>query len=131
MNEIKELRVRKRDKKIEVSVRSDTVTALALLSVLILAMEKEMDISAEKILDTVRDAIEIMKREPPNTSKKRASELEALGTPIVKWLQENSCPHGAVIVDSYGIRLVRDEIGIPIKEVKKNGKNDHNFRQRA
>lgn len=84
MNEIKELRVRKRDKKIEVSVRSDTVTALALLSVLILAMEKEMDISAEKILDTVRDAIEIMKREPPNTSKKRASELEALGTPIVK-----------------------------------------------
>jgi hypothetical protein len=62
MNEIKELRVRKRDKKIEVSVRSDTVTALALLSVLILAMEKEMDISAEKILDTVRDAIEIMKR---------------------------------------------------------------------
>lgn len=62
MNEIKELRVAKRNKKIEVSVRSDTITALALLSVLILAMEKEMGISTEKILDTVRDVIEIGKK---------------------------------------------------------------------
>lgn len=112
----------KKDKKIEVSVQSDVVTALALLSVLVLAMEKEMGIGAEKILDVVGSVMEVRKKELVKTPKKRASELEALGTPIVKWLQENSCPNGAVIVDSYGIRLVQDEIVIPIKEEKKNGK---------
>lgn len=105
MDEIKELRVMKRNKEIEVNVQSDTITALALLSVLILAMEKEIGISTEKILDTVRDAIEMGKKEPAEKPKKRASELEALGKSIVKWFQENPCQHGAVIVDSFGIRI--------------------------
>ena len=122
MNEIKELHVIMRNKGIEASVEADTVTALALLSILILAIEKEKGISSEKILDIVGNALEVRKKEPVKTPKKRASELEALGTPIVKWLQENSFSHGAVIVDSYGIRLVQDEIGIPIKEERKDGK---------
>lgn len=108
MNEIKELHVIKSNKGIEVSVQSDTVTALALLSVLILTIEKEMGISAEKILDIVRTTVESMEAEKTETPKKRVAELEALGTPIVKWLKDNYCSHGAVIVDSYGIRLVRD-----------------------
>lgn len=115
MNEVKELRVAKSDRGIEVNVQSDTITALALLSVLILAMEKEMGISVKKILDVVGDAIEIGKREPVKMAKKRATELEALGTPIVKWLQENSFLRGVVIVDRNGIRLVQQEEGIPTK----------------
>lgn len=122
MSEIKELHVVKSDTEVEVSVQADAVTALAMLSVLILAMEKEMGISAKKILDVVGNAIEVGKKESVKTPKKKALELEVLGTPIVKWLQENSCPHGAVIVDSYGIRLVQDEIGIPIREARKDGK---------
>lgn len=107
MGEIKELHVVKSDKEVEVSVQADTVTALALLSVLILALEKETGISAEKILEVVGSAIENGREEPVETPKKRVLELEALGIPIVKWLQENSCPHDAVIVDSDGIRLVK------------------------
>lgn len=105
MDEVKELRVRKRDKEVEVNVQSDVVTALALLSVLVSEIEKEKGINAKKILDIVRDAIEIGKKEPVEKPKKRESELEALGTSIVKLVQENPCLHGAVIVDSYGIRI--------------------------
>jgi len=122
MNKIEELHVIKSVKGIEASVRGDTVTSLALLSILILAIEKETGISAEKILDVVGGAMEEGKKEAAKTPKKRVLELEVLGTPIVKWLQENSFPHGTVIVDSYGIRLVRDEIGISTREVRKDEK---------
>src|SRR5690606_37843182 len=116
MDEVKELRVMKKDKKVEVNVQSDVVTALALLSVLVAEIEREKGINAKKILEIVEKAIEMRKKEPLETSKKREFELEALGTPIVKWLRENYCPRSSVIVDRYGIRLVRDEMGIPVRE---------------
>ena len=126
MNEVKELRVVKRDKKVEVNVQSDVVTALALLSVLVLEIEKEKGINAKKILDIVRDAIEKGMKEPVKTSEKRESELEALEASIVKKVQENSCPHGAVIADSYGIKIYSDAsafvIHIPVPPLIPKGR---------
>lgn len=116
MDQVKELRVMKKDNVVEVNVESDVVTALALLSVLVAEIEREKGIKAKKILEIVENAIKIRKKEPVMTSKKMKSELEALGMPIVKWLKENSCLRSSVIVDRYGIRLVQDEIGIPIRE---------------
>lgn len=123
MDEIKELRVVKSGREVEVHVQSDTLTALALLSILVLAMEEETGISVEKILDTIGNAIEMGKREQVKISEEEASELEALGTPIVEWLHENSFLHGVVIVDSNGIRLVQQEEGIPTKGGEKGWKN--------
>ena len=86
-------------------MQSDVVTALALLSVLVSEIEKEKGINARRILDIVRDAIEIGRKEPVEKPKKRESELEALGASIVKWFHENSCSHGVVVVDSHGVKI--------------------------
>ena len=122
MNEIKELRVVKNAEGIEVNVNSDRVTALAMLSVLILSIGKEMNISEEGMLDVVGAAIKSMSSAETDPEKVKAFELEALGKPIVRWLKENSCPHAAVIIDDYGIRLVQDVIGIPTRKVNKDVK---------
>lgn len=41
--------------------------------------------------------------------------LEAVCKPVVDYLKENYDPHYTVIITDSLIKLVRDEIGIPVK----------------
>lgn len=43
-------------------------------------------------------------------------ELEALCTPLVKFLADNYNPHCAVVITSDQIRVVGDELSIPVKK---------------
>lgn len=50
-----------------------------------------------------------------NESKK-IKELNQLCAPVVEYLIENYDPYCSVVISDSHIKLVRDEIGIPIKE---------------
>lgn len=47
--------------------------------------------------------------------EEKIKELEQLGEPIVDYLKNNWDPHCTVIITDSHIRLIRDEIGIPVK----------------
>lgn len=42
-------------------------------------------------------------------------KLEELCRPISDYLKENYCPYDSVVITDDKIRLVRDEIGIPVE----------------
>jgi len=39
--------------------------------------------------------------------------FEEVVKPLLKWMEENCCPHDVVIADVLGTRLMNGEIGIP------------------
>lgn len=49
-------------------------------------------------------------------SKQKIEELNVLCKPVVDYLNENYDPHCSVVITDSQIRLVRDEIGIPVKK---------------
>lgn len=44
----------------------------------------------------------------------KIEEIEKLTKPIVEYLKKNYNPHTSLIIDSNSIRVVSDEISIPI-----------------
>lgn len=44
----------------------------------------------------------------------KIEEIEKLTKPIVEYLKKNYNPHTSLIIDSNNIRVVSDEISIPI-----------------
>lgn len=73
--------------------------------------------------DTYRDLADILddlskawnKKIEQQEAKSKMDKLEELCRPISDYLKENYCPYDSVVITDDKIRLVRDEIGIPVE----------------
>lgn len=48
------------------------------------------------------------------TEQERMKQLEELCKPVAEWLKENYHPHATIVITEQMIRVVEDDIGIPI-----------------
>jgi len=46
----------------------------------------------------------------------KIKELEELSKSLIEWLKKNYSPHATIIITDTYVKVVRDEIGIPIKD---------------
>ena len=68
------------------------------------------------ILDNLLDRQEKYKEKIEQQNKQsKMDKLEELCRPISDYLKENYCPYDSVVITDDKIRLVRDEIGIPVE----------------
>lgn len=68
------------------------------------------------ILDNLLDRQEKYKEKIEQQNKQsKMDKLEELCRPISDYLRDNYCPYDSIVITDDRIRLVRDEIGIPVE----------------